>query len=103
MPRAKHGFKSAFTDMLIGIVAAAILSTIGGQIGGLVLLLFSLISLIALLETFNRMEHWSIMYLFGWLAGIALLGPFLLEKWEVQLSLLVAVVYLFVKILRKNR
>jgi len=103
MPSAEYGFKSAIADILTGVIVSAILGAIGGELGSLALLLFSLVSIVGMVETLDRMEHWSLLYLVGWLAGITLVGSFLLEKWEVQLSLVVGILYVIVKLARKMR
>jgi len=103
VPGAEHGFKSAIADLLTGVIVSAILGVVSGELGSLALLLFSLLSIVGMIETFDRMEHWSLLYLVGWLAGITLVGPFLLEKWEVQLSLVVGFIYAGAKLTRKAR
>jgi hypothetical protein len=102
MPGAEHGFKSAIADILIGVIISAILGAIGGELGSLALLLFSLLSIVGMIETLDRMEHWSLLYLVGWLAGITLVGSLLLEKWEVQLSIIVGILYVAIKLMRKR-
>ena len=101
MPGVENGFKTAIADIFSGFIVSAVLSALSGELGSLFLLFFSLMSIVGLMETFDKMEHWSLLYLIGWLGGIALVGPFLLERWEVQLSLIVGAAYFALKFWRK--
>lgn len=102
MPGPQHGFAAAITDIVVGVIFSAIITQIGGEIGGIMLFLFSLLSIISMIELFSRMNHWSLAYLFGWIFGLILLGPYLLSTWEIMLSLMIGVIYAVLKGSRKK-
>lgn len=105
MPSFEHGLIKAMSDLLIGFVAYFAIQTIAdqyiGQLSGLITFILMIFSIIALIELLDRMNHWSLVYLAGWMLGIWFLGPYLTSWWEMWVPLIVGVGYAGIKISRK--
>ena len=101
MSGLENGFIRAISDIFVGLIVSVVLSALSSDLGSLPLLLISLVSLLGMIETFEKMNHWSILYIGGWIIGFWLFGTYLLSAWEIQLSLLIGIFYLALKISRK--
>ncbi len=72
MPRFKHGYKRAITEIITGIVMGILLGTLEstGLIPPTYIFLFKLISIIGVVSLILAMPYWGTGYLLGWLLGV---------------------------------
>jgi uncharacterized membrane protein HdeD (DUF308 family) len=102
MNELREGFSDALRDNVISFVIFAILNVllklfINDNSTSGILSLISIISIILLLEAFDRS---SLIYTIGWLISIYFTGKFFLSDSEYQLTLLFLFIVLLSKILR---
>ena len=97
MPSAEHGFERAVGEVISGVVTAIFAKALFGSFA----FFLNLVSIIAIIMLFDVIPFWSISYLFGWLFGLILIGPYLMPWWELAVYIAVGGFFLWVKIQNK--
>lgn len=98
MPGFEHGLQRIVGESICGLITYIIVKTIFLSIG-IPIILFNLLSIIAIIELFDKMMFWSTTYLLGWICGLFLVHR--LIGWEFLLYFIVGIFYLVLKIYRK--
>lgn len=96
------GLRNAFASVVSGIISSVLINDVLSKIsaeGKAIAVFWNMISIIGPIATLEKMEHWSLLYLAGYLIGIFFLGS-LMDDWDIQLSLLVGGVILLSKIFK---
>jgi uncharacterized membrane protein len=101
MPNIESGFKRAITEVITGIITIAIIEVILDiyKVGWLIILI-NIISIILIIFLIDKITYWSIVYLLGWLFGLAMLSS-LLAPWEIVLYFIIGVPLLIIKFKNK--
>ena len=97
MPYTKHGFGRAVGEILSGFI----LSIVARAVFGSFAFLFNLLSIVTVIILIDVIPYWSISYLFGWLLGLLLVGPYLMSWWELAIYLIIGGFFLWIKIRNK--
>ena len=97
MPSAEHGFERAVGEIVSGVVIAIVANALFGSFA----FLLNIASIIAIIMLCDVMPYWSISYLFGWLFGLVLIGPYFMPWWELVIYLSVGGFFLWMKIRNK--
>lgn len=105
MPSVGNGFITAIVGMLTGFLLSTIVSALvpaaTSGTGNGIAVLFNLASIVVGIESLQRARYWGLMYSLGYFVGIALVGKYFMESWELVIYLVVMGSYMFVKISRK--
>jgi len=77
MPSSEKGLIAAAIDFIIGYMVAFIANAFidsNTDVGKLIGSLLKLMVIISSIELLERMNHWSVVYLFGYLVGYLFMG-----------------------------
>jgi hypothetical protein len=92
MSKIYHGFKRAFTSIIIGFILALILKYLFNYYElAEFIAIFYLLSFFGVYLIYKKMKYWSIWYSLGWMIGILLFYQ-LLENWEFIFYILVFII-----------
>ena len=101
MPGFIHGLRRCFEIVILGFILALIIrALLEGTGNHNLIILFDLLSILAILLLSTKIKYWSLSYLVGWLIGFVIFS-IILTPWEIVLYLLVAIPLLLLKIKRK--
>lgn len=101
MPGFPYGLNRAFTVVFTGFVLALVVRVVLESLGYReLIILFDLVSISLIILLFQKMNYWSLSYLFGWVVGL-MAFCIILEPWEIVLYVVVTFSMLFIKIFRK--
>jgi len=87
MPGAEHGFKKAIVGMTSGFTLSYVVNAISASqvyVGKTIIVMFNILAILSMLSTFENMNYWSLPYSLGYFMGLALLGRFFMESWELS-------------------
>jgi hypothetical protein len=101
MPGFPEGLKRGFETIIMGLILAIMIRAILVHFGyEELVILFNVLSIIAIIFLFDKMTYWSIFYTVGWLVGFALIAA-ILTPLEIILYAAVAIIVLVIKIKNK--
>jgi hypothetical protein len=99
MPSAEYGFMRVITEGVSGLFTFLLIKAVITNSGyGNLAILLNVLSIVAIIGLVDVVPFWSITYLIGWLFGVLLVGPYLMDWWGVLLYSVIGVVFLFIKI-----
>jgi hypothetical protein len=104
MPGVEEGFIKAVIGTISGLIMSVVVDALSQSLNGLgniLILLFSLISIIGVLEIVFNMNFWSLTYIIGWFAGLILIGRYFIGPWEFIMYVAVSITYILLKMARK--
>lgn len=88
-------------EMITGFVSAAFVSAVSIVVGmQWISILFVIISLLAIVELFDRVPFWAISYTIGYLVSVIWFGKYFLELWEIIVYIIIFVFFIGLKIYR---
>lgn len=101
MPGFEYGIKRAFVEIIIGFIVVLTIQAIlhSFKMDHLVVI-FDLLSIVAIIFLFDKMTFWSLSYLIGWIIGFSIFS-FVLTRWEIVLYVVVTIFTLFIKLRNK--
>ena len=103
LPNIGHGFWRAFETIITGILIVALVRGLLGAYNlEFLVILFDIISIIALVLLYERMKYWGVGYSIGWIIGL-LLFISILSPLEAVLYVIVFIIAFGVKIRNKIR
>ena len=98
MPGFIHGLRRCFEIVIMGFVLALIIRTLLEVTGNHnLIILFDLLSILAIILLSTKIKYWSLAYLAGWIFGFIIFS-IILTPWEIALYLVVAIPLLYLKI-----
>jgi hypothetical protein len=92
MLKVYHGFKRAFTSIIIGFILAPLLKYVLNYYDlAEFIILFYLISFIGIFLLYKKMKFWSIWYSLGWIIGILIFYQ-LLDRIELIFYIIIFII-----------
>jgi hypothetical protein len=72
MPNAANGFLTAITGVIVGLIIETMIRGFvdAGLANPLYLVLYQLLSILAIIMLTHTTKYWGTLYLFGWWAGM---------------------------------
>ena len=76
MPGFEHGYRRAVSEVIIGVITAAILNAFisSGLLDPSFALYFKLLNMLSLIILVIAMPYWGTIYLMGWLFGLIIMA-----------------------------
>lgn len=101
MPGFQHGLDRAIKVFLGGFVIAVIIRSILGSYDlHYLVIIFDILSIMAIVFLFDKMKYWSFSYLIGWVLGLIIFFS-ILSLWEIILYVVIFVIVFFIKFKNK--
>jgi len=92
MPKIYHGFKRAFTSIILGFILAPMLKYILNYYDlPEFILLFYLLSFIGIYLLYKKMKFWSIWYSLGWIISILIFYQ-MLDRMELIFYIIIFII-----------
>ena len=100
-PGFQHGLDRSIKVFLGGFVIVAIVrSLLGAYDLHYLVIIFDVISIIAIVLLFDKMKYWSFSYLIGWGLGLVIFFS-ILSPWEITLYAVIFAIVFSIKFKKK--
>jgi hypothetical protein len=106
MPTMEHGFNRAVTELVAGGVTYLVVQTLLRSFGYSYLAIsLNILSIVAIIGLIDVIPFWSIGYLVGWIFGLIIIGPPLIDSlidwWELLSYVIIGGFFLWIKFKNK--